>query len=131
LNQSLEKIIIIGLNLTLLLTIGVPLLFSTTHVLTQSEQMVTFQNFVQDVDQSIITADQERGFLSRPLFVPNNVTVEPVNDQLIFKIYLDDWHIVTRTYRCHIQVIGTFHSGNYQLSVNSTESLILVNFEPL
>jgi hypothetical protein len=131
LNQSLEKIVIIGLNLTLLLTIGVPLLFSTTHVLIQSEQMITFQNFVQDVDQSIITADQERGFLSRPLFVPNNVTLEPVNNQLIYKIYLDDWHLVTRTYRCQIQIIAPSHSGNYQLSVNSTESLILINFEPL
>ncbi len=130
-NQSLEKIVIIGLNLTLLITIGVPLLFSTTQVLTQSEEIIAFQDFVQEVDQSIITADQERVFLTRLLFIPNNVTIEPVNNQLIFKIYLDDWHIVIRTYRCQIQVLGLLHSGGHQLSVNATESLILVNFQPL
>lgn len=130
-NQSLEKIVIIGLNLTLLITIGVPLLFSTTQVLTQSEEIIAFQDFVQEVDQSIITADQERVFLTRLLFVPNNVTIEPVNNQLIFKIYLDDWHLVIRTYRCQIQVLGLLHSGGHQLSVNATESLIRVNFQPL
>ncbi len=130
-NQSLEKIVIIGLNLTLLITIGVPLLFSTTQVLTQSEEIIAFQDFVQEVDQSIITADQERVFLTRLLFIPNNVTIEPVNNQLIFKIYLDDWYLVIRTYRCQIQVLGMLHSGGHQLSVNATESLILVNFQPL
>lgn len=130
-NQSLEKIVIIGLNLTLLITIGVPLLFSTTQVLTQSEEIIAFQDFVQEVDQSIITADQERVFLTRLLFIPNNVTIEPVNNQLIFKIYLDDWYLVIRTYRCQIQVLGLLHSGGHQLSVNATESLILVNFQPL
>ena len=130
-NQSLEKIVIIGLNLTLLITIGVPLLFSTTQVLTQSEEIIAFQDFVQEVDQSIITADQERIFLTRLLFIPNNVTIEPVNNQLIFKIYLDDWHLVIRTYRCQIQVLGLLHSGNHQLSVNATDSIILVNFQPL
>ena len=130
-NQSLEKILIIGLNLTLLITIGVPLLFSTTQVLTQSEQIIAFQDFVQDVDQSIITTDQERGAFSRLIFVPDNVTIASVNNQIIFKIYLDDWHVVTRTYRCQIQLIGALHSGSHQLSVNATESLIVVNFQPM
>jgi hypothetical protein len=131
LNQSLEKIVIIGLNLTLLVTIGVPLLFTTTQVLTQSEQLIAFQDFVQGTDQSILTADQTRSYLTTQLYVPNNVTLETVHNQLIFKIYLGEWHVITKTYRCPLYIISPIDSGTHQLSVNATESLILVTFEPL
>jgi hypothetical protein len=129
LNQSLEKIVIIGLNLTLLVTIGVPLLITTTNVLSQSEQAIAFQQFVQDIDELILTADHERIFLTTQIFVPANLTLEAVNNQLIFKIYLENWHIVTRTYRCSLQISGLSDLGYHQLSVNATESIILITFQ--
>ncbi len=128
-NQSLEKIIIIGLNLTLLVAIGVPLLFSTTQLISQSEQTITFQHFVQDVDEAIITADQERGFFVIQISIPVNVSLEAENNQLIFKVYLDSWHIVTRTYRCPIRINGQLNEGIHQLSVHATEELILITFQ--
>ena len=128
-NQSLEKIVIIALNLTLLVTIGLPLLFSTTQVLTQSEQTVAFQQFVQDLDELILTADQERTCLATQIIVPTNVTLEAVNNQLIFKVYLEIWHIVTRTYRCSLQIIGLSNSGFHQISVNATEAIISITFQ--
>lgn len=128
-NQSLEKIIIIGLNLTLLVAIGVPLLFSTTQIISQSEQTITFQNFVHEVDEAILTADQERVTQTKQIIIPTNVSLEVVNTQLIFKIYLDDWHMVSRTYRCPIQIDGIIHSGAHRLTVSVSDTLILLTFE--
>ena len=128
-NQSLEKIVIIGLNLTLLIAIGVPLLFSTTQVISQSEQAISFQQFVQNIDDLILTADQERTQITTQIVVPENVTIEAVNNQLIFKVFLKDWHIVTRIYRCLLQVVGYSQAGYYQLSISATESIIVIEFQ--
>lgn len=130
-NQSLEKIVIIALNLTLLVTIGLPMLFTTTQVLIQSEQALTFQQFVQDIDESIIAADQERSYLILQVTVPPNVTLEAVNNQLLFKVYLGNWHIITRTYRCLLQVNGLFTTGYHQLSINATELVIRLTFQQI
>jgi hypothetical protein len=129
LNQSLEKILIIALNLTLLVTIGLPLLFTTTQVLTQSEEAQTFQQFVQDIDESILTADYERTCLTVHVNVPPNVTLDTVNNQLIFKVNLEKWHIVTRIYRCPVTVSGLSSNGFHQLSINATEFLIQLTFQ--
>ena len=131
LNQSLEKILIIALNLTLLVTIGLPLLFTTTQVLTQSEEAQTFQQFVQDIDESIITADHERTYLTVQVIVPSNVTLEVVNNQLIFKVYLEKWHIVTRIYRCPLQISGLSSTGLHQLSINASEFVIQLSFQQI
>ncbi len=128
-NQSLEKIVIIGLNLTLLVSIGIPLLFTTTQVLSQSEQTIEFQQFVQDIDELILRADQNRSYLTTQIIVPPNVTLEAVSNQLVFKVYLENWHIITRTYRCSLQISGLSHSGYYHLSINATESIILITFQ--
>ena len=130
-NQSLEKIVIIALNLTLLITIGLPMLFTTTQVLTQSEQALTFQQFVQDIDESILTADQERNHLTIQVNVPMNVSLEAVNNQLIFKVHLESWDIVTRTYRCSLEVNGLSSTGYYQLFINATELVIQLDFQQI
>lgn len=131
LNQSLEKIVIIGLNLTLLVTIGIPLLFTTTDVLSQSEHVIEFQQFVQELDELILTNEQEQSFQTAQIIVPPNLTLEAVNNQLIFKVYIQDWHILTRTYRHSLQVIGPIYAGHNQVSINATDLAILISFQKL
>lgn len=128
-NQSLEKIIIIGLNLTLLVAIGIPLFFTTTQVITETEQSLTFQEFVQEVDETILVADYNRTIQRRQLFIPSNVTLETEYNQLIFKVYIDSWHIITRTYRCTILLSGSAESGLQILTVNATDTVIQVAFQ--
>jgi hypothetical protein len=130
-NQSLEKIIIIGLNLTLIVTIGVPLLFATTQVITESEQSVAFQQFVQEVDETILLADQAQSVVSKQVFIPENVSLVTEYTQLIFKIYLGSWHMAARTYRCPLQLSGPQRSGLHLLTVNATSVLISIFFQPL
>ena len=130
-NQSLEKILIIALNLSLLVTIGLPLLFTTTQVLTQSEEAQEFQQFVQNIDESILTADHDQTSLTIQVIVPTNVTLEAVNNQLIFRVYLERWHIVTRIYRCPLQVIGLSSTGFHQLSIDATEFVIRLTFQQI
>jgi hypothetical protein len=127
--QSLEKIIILGLNLTLLVTIGLPLLATTTQVITETEQSLTFQQFVQDVDEIILVADFNRTIQTRQLVIPENVTLETQYNQLIFKVYLDSWHVITRTYRCSIHLSGSVRSGLSVITVNATETIIQVTFQ--
>ncbi len=131
LNQSLEKIVIIGLNLTLLVVIGVPLLFSSVQIISDSDQSITFQYFIQDLDESILLADQSRTKITRQIMVPENVSIDAVHNQLVFKIHLETWHIITRTYRCPIQLDGPTQSGNHLLSINVTEITIQITFQRL
>lgn len=130
-NQSLEKIVIIGLNLSLLVTIGLPLLFNTGQLLHQSEQAIAFQQFVQNIDELILSADNQQTCLTTEIFVPANLTLEAVNNQLIFKVYLDNWHIITRTYRSSLMISGLNQPGYYQLLINATESAIQLIFQPI
>ncbi len=130
-NQSLEKIVIIGLNLTLLVTVGIPLFFTTTEVLSQSEQVMAFQQFVQEIDELILVNVQEHTFQTVQILVPPNLTLEAVNNQLIFKIYIQDWHIVTRTYSCSLQVLGPIYEGLNYLSINATDLTILISFQKI
>jgi len=130
-NQSLEKIIIIGLNLTLLVTIGVPLFLTTTQVITETEQSLSFQQFVNDVDETILVADYNRTIQTRPLIIPSNITLETEYNQLIFKIYIDSWHILTRTYRCTILLSGSIIGGLQILTVNATDTVIQVIIQPV
>ncbi|MFW9830250.1 MAG: hypothetical protein ACFFD8_00510 [Candidatus Thorarchaeota archaeon] len=128
-NQSLEKIVIIGLNLTLLITIGLPLLITTTQVISESEQSIVFQNFVNDVDSSILLADQSGESVSVRVVVPSNVTLEAEYNQLIFKVYLDSWYIITRTYRYTIFLVGPSHSGLHLLTITPTNSSLQILFQ--
>ncbi len=130
-NQSLEKIIIIGLNLTLLVTIGVPLFLTTTQVITETEQSLSFQQFVHDLDETILVADFNRTIQTRQLIIPDNVTLETEFNQLIFKIYIDSWHIITRTYRCTILLSGSVRSGLQFFTVNATDTVIQVIIQSL
>ncbi|MFX0169286.1 MAG: hypothetical protein ACFE89_08040 [Candidatus Hodarchaeota archaeon] len=130
-NQSLEKIIIIGLNLTLLVTIGVPLLFATTQVISETEHTVAFQNFVQEVDETILLADQGQSVIVKQVFVPVNVSILTENTQLIFKIYLGSWQMAARTYRCPLQLSSPTQSGLHWLTVNATSSSISISFQPI
>ncbi|MFX0078411.1 MAG: hypothetical protein ACFE8O_04155 [Candidatus Hermodarchaeota archaeon] len=128
-NQSLEKIIIIGLNLTLLVTIGVPLFLTTTQIITETEQSLSFQQFVNDVDEIILVADFNRTIQKRQLIIPGNVTLETEYNQLIFKIFIDSWHIITRTYRCTIRLSGSVKSGLQIFTVNATDTVIQVTIQ--
>ncbi len=129
-NQSLEKIVIIGLNLTLLVTVGVPLLFTTSQVILVTDQSLTFQQFINDIDETVLTADQSQTALVRKIIVPNNVSLEAEFNQLIFKVYLDSWYIITRTYRCVIFLTGPRGSGVHILTINASASSIQIVFEP-
>lgn len=129
-NQSLEKIIIIGLNLTLLFTVGIPLLFTTSQVIFVTDQSLTFQQFINDIDETILTADESQTALVKTIIVPNNVSLEAEFNQLIFKVYLDSWYIITRTYRCTIFLTAPLGSGVHILTVNASVSSIQIVFEP-
>jgi hypothetical protein len=128
LNQSLEKIIIIGLNLTLLVTIGLPLLFTTTQVISDTEQMVVFQQFVQEVDETILLADQNQSPITKQIIVPVNVSLSTEHTQLIFKIHMGSWHMAARTYRLPLLLSGPHRSGPQTLSVNVTSTFISISF---
>lgn len=130
-NQSLEKIIIIGLNLTLLITIGLPLLITTTQVISESEQSIIFQQFVLDVDETIQIADQSRTSISVQVMVPSNVSLEAELNQLIFKVYLGSWYIITRTYRCTILLSGPISNGLHLMTITSTNTSLQITFQPV
>ena len=130
-NQSLEKIIIIGLNLTLLITIGLPLLITTTHVISESEQSIIFQQFVLDVDETIQIADQSQTSISVQVMVPSNVTLDAELNQLIFKVYLGSWYIITRTYSCPILLSGPTRNGLHLLTVIPANTSLQIIFQPV
>lgn len=129
LNQSLEKIVLIGLNLILLISIGVPLFLTTTQVISETEQSLMFEQFVQDVDESVLQADQSQNLFSKRIIVPANVSLECENNQLIFKTYLNSWYIITRTYRCPILLTASPEIGVNRLIIAVNETLIQIAFE--
>jgi hypothetical protein len=112
-------------------TIGIPLLFTTTEVLSQSEQVKAFQQFVQEIDELVLTNEQAHTYQTTQIIVPPNLTLDAVNNQLVFKIYIQDWHIVSRTYSCSLQVFGPIYEGLNQVSINATELVILISFQKL
>ena len=127
-NQSLEKIIIIGLNLTLLVTIGLPLLLATNQVISDTQQTVEFHQFVQEVDETILLADQNQSNITKHIIVPSNVSLSIEHTQLIFKIYLGSWQMAARTYRLPLQLVGPTQNGLHWLSVNATTTFISIAF---
>jgi hypothetical protein len=131
LNQSLEKIVLIGLNLTLIIAIGVPLFFTTTQVISETEQSLSFQQFVQDVDETILQADQSQTTLTKHIIVPANVSLECEKNQLIFKTYMTSWYIVTRTYRCPIFLTSSPEMGSNKLIITVNETLIQITFQAI
>lgn len=131
LNQSLEKIVLIGLNLILLIAIGVPLFLTTTQVISEAEQSLLFEQFVQEVDDSIHQADQGQTTVTKQIIVPANVSLECENNQLIFKTYLNSWYVVTRTYRCPISLTASPQKGANRLIIAANETLIQITFQAI
>lgn len=128
LNQSLEKIVFIGLNLVLIISIGLPLLFTTTQVISETEQSLLYQGFIQDVDETIVFADQNRIHVTREIDVPDNMTLEVEYNQLVFKYFMDRWYVISRSYRCVINLNGPQSKGQHRLEVNATNTMIIINF---
>lgn len=131
LNQSLEKIVFIGLNLVLIISIGLPLLFTTTQVISETEQSLLYQGFIQDVDETIVFADQNRILVTREIDVPDNMTLEAEYNQLVFKYFMDRWYVISRSYRCVINLNGPQSKGQHLLEVNATDTMIIINFSIL
>lgn len=130
-NQSLEKVVIIGLNLLLLVSVGLPLLFTTTEVITETEQSLIYQHCIQVIDEAILLADQNRIPITREIAIPVNLTLEAEFNLLIFKYYLDGWFVITRSYRCFIVVDGFNQNQVHLLHVNANDTTICLQFESL
>lgn len=128
-NQSLERIIFIGLNLTLIISIGLPLLLSTTHVITETEQQLIYQQFINDVDETILFADQNQISVIRKINVPKNLTMETQLNQLIFQFFSGDWYVIHRSYRCMIILDAPSVNGPHLIQVNATTDTIHVSFQ--
>lgn len=128
-NQSLEKIVFIGLNLTILASIGLPLLFSTTQVLNELEQQLVFHQFIDEVDESVLLAYENRITLTRSIEVPPNLTISAESNQLVFRFYYNSWHVTSRSYQCMISVEGPVKSGPHIMTINATDTIIAIRFQ--
>jgi len=129
LNQSLERIIFIGLNLALLVSTGIPLLLSTTQVISESEQLLRYEQFIEEVDKAILFAEQNQVFTTRQVSVPENITITAQYNQLVFRFYLGSWFAATRSYARNITVEGPTTPGPYLLCISLEELNIRVLFQ--
>jgi hypothetical protein len=129
LNQSLEKIIFIGLNLTLFVSVGVPLLLSTTQVITESEQQIAIQHFINEVDENVLFSDQNGIPITTTIYVPVNITVTSQQHHLIFTFYYERWHTTALIYQHQVIVEGPTCSGPHYLEVTVDDVNLYVVFE--
>lgn len=129
-NQSLEKIIIIGLNLTILVSIGIPLLLSTTQIISEAEQQLIYQQFIDEVDETIIFAEQNWVSLNQTLNVPANISIEAQNHRLVFKFFCNGWHITTRSYQVKITIMGPTTDGPHLLQITAGDAHLHIIFKP-
>lgn len=130
LNQSLERIVFIGLNLALLVSTGIPLLLSTTQVISESERQLRYRQFIDEVDETILFADQNQVFTTKQISVPENLTVTAQYNQLVFRFYLGSWFITTRSYEHNMTVEGPTTPGPHLLCISLEELSIRVLFQP-
>ncbi len=129
LNQSLERIIFIGLNLALLVSTGIPLLLSTTQVISESERQLRYQQFIDEVDETILFAERNQIFTTKEISVPENLTMSAQYNQLVFRFYLSSWFIISRSYGRNITVEGPSAPGPYLLCVSIDALSIEVLFQ--
>ncbi|MCW3988410.1 MAG: hypothetical protein NWE87_08900, partial [Candidatus Bathyarchaeota archaeon] len=116
-NQSLEKIIFIGLNLTLFVSVGIPLLLSTTQVITESEQQIAIQQFINEVDEGVFFSDQNGIPVTRTIYVPVNITVTSQHHHLIFTFFYERWYTTARIYQHKVTVDGPTSPGPHFLEI--------------
>ena len=121
---------LIGLNLALLVSTGIPLLLSTSQIISESERQLAYQQFIDEVDEVILHVEQNQVFTTKQISVPDNITVSSHQNQLVFRFYLSNWFVTTRSYDYDITVEGPASSGAYLLSVSLQESGIHVLFQP-
>jgi hypothetical protein len=130
LNQSLERIIFIGLNLALLVSAGIPLLLSTTQVISEGERQLEYQQFIDEVDKTILFAEQNQVSTTRQISVPENLTVTAQYNQLVFRVYLGSWLVTTRSYEHNMTVEGPTAPGPHLLCISVEDVSIRVLFQP-
>ena len=129
-NQSLERIIFIGLNLALLVSAGIPLLLSTTQVISEGERQLEYQQFIDEVDKTILFAEQNQVSTTRQISVPENLTVTAQYNQLVFRVYLGSWLVTTRSYEHNMTVEGPTAPGPHLLCISVEDVSIRVMFQP-
>lgn len=129
-NQSLERIIFIGLNLALLVSAGIPLLLSTTQVISEGERQLEYQQFIDEVDKTILFAEQNQVSTTRQISVPENLTVTAQYNQLVFRVYLGSWLVTTRSYEHNMTVEGPTAPGPHLLCISVEDVSIRVLFQP-
>jgi hypothetical protein len=129
LNQSLEKLIIIGLNLTILVSVGLPLLLSTTQIISEAEQQLIYQRFIDEVDETIIFAEQNWISLNQTINVPANISIEAQNQRLVFKFFYNEWHITSRSYQVRIILTGPTTDGPNLFKIITGDAQLYIFFE--
>lgn len=129
-NQSLERIVFIGLNLALLVSTGVPLLLSTTQVISETARQLEYQQFIDEVDEAILFAEHNQVSTTREISVPENITLTAQYNQLVFKFYLGSWFVTTRSYEHNMTVEGPTAVGPHLLWVSMEDEGIQVLFQP-
>jgi hypothetical protein len=130
LNQSLERIVFIGLNLALLVSTGIPLLLLTTQVISEATQQMEYQQFIDEVDEAVLFAEQNQASTMREISVPENITVTAQYNQLAFKFYLGSWFVITRSYEHNVTVEGPKAVGPHLLLISIEGEGIRVLFQP-
>jgi len=130
LNQSLERILFIGLNLALLVSAGIPLLLSTTQVISEGERQLEYQQFIDEVDKTILFAEQNQVSTTRQVSVPANLNVTAQYNQLVFRFYMGGWLVTTRSYEHNMTIEGPKAPGLHLLSISVEDVSIRVLFQP-
>lgn len=130
-NQSLEKLIIIGLNLSILVSVGIPLLATTTQVLIEAESQLEIQQFIDEVDATLLFAEENWLSTDQPIYVPPNITISSHHNHLLFRFFIyNSWHMVVRSYKHNITVDGPVTPGPHVLHVTVNTSTFHLHFEP-
>lgn len=118
------------MNLSILVSIGLPLLLSTTQILSEAEQQMIYQDFIDEVDKTVIFAEQNWISLNQTLNVPTNISIEAQNQQLVFKFFCNGWHITTRSYQVKITIMGPTTDGPHLLQIFTGDAQLNIIFEP-
>jgi hypothetical protein len=118
------------LNLALLVSAGIPLLLSTTQVISESERQLEYQQFIDEVDKTILFAEQNKVSTTRQISVPENLSITAQYNQLVFRFYLGSWLVTTRSYEHNMTVEGPTAPGLHLLCIFVEDVSIRVLFQP-
>ena len=109
---------------------GIPLLLSTTQVISEGERQLEYQQFIDEVDKTILFAEQNQVSTTRQVSVPENLSIAAQHNQLVFRFYIGSWLVTTRSYEHNMTVEGPEAPGLHLLCISVEDVSIRVLFQP-